>query len=59
MKYNDAIKRVSREYLADAVRFIKIAAEKDDQNTKKKDAALEIATDRIRAVIALMQGEDE
>ena len=39
MKYHDAIKQVSIEYLADAVRFIKIAADKDDPNTTKKDAA--------------------
>ena len=59
MKYHDAIKQVSGEYLADAVRFINVAANKDDTNTSKKDAALELATDRIKAVIALLKGEDE
>ena len=59
MKYNEAIKRVSREYLADAVRFINIAAETDDQNELKKSSALELATDRIDAVIALLKGDEE
>ena len=59
MKYHDAIKQVSIEYLAGAVRFIKIAADKDDPNTTKKDAALKLATDRIDAVIALLKGDEE
>lgn len=59
MKYHDAIQRVSVEYLYDAVRFINIAANQDDPNAQKKASALEIATDRIQAVIALLKGEDE
>ena len=59
MKYNEAIKRVSIEYLADAVRFIDIAAETDDQGELKKSSALELATDRIDAVIALLKGDEE
>ena len=59
MKYHDAIKQVSIEYLAGAVRFIKIAADNDDQNTTKKDAALKLATGRIDAVLALLKGGDE
>jgi hypothetical protein len=59
MKYHDAIKRVSGEYLADAVRFINIAANQDDQNAPKKASALKLATDRIQAVIALLKGGDE
>ena len=59
MKCHDAINRVSLEYLADAVRFIAIAADIDDPNEPKKEAALNIATDRINAVIALLKGEEE
>lgn len=59
MKYNDAIKRVSGEYLADAVRFIKIAADKNYLNEPKKTSALDLATDRIQAVIALLNGGEE
>ena len=59
MKYHDAIKQVSIEYLADAVRFINIAAETGDQNELKKSSALELATDRIDAVIALLKGDEE
>ena len=59
MRHHDAIKRVSLEYLEDAVRFINIAADTDDQNELKKSSALELATDRIDAVIALLKGDEE
>ena len=59
MKYHEAIQRVSGEYLSDAVRFINIASDTDDQNEPKKSSALELATDRIQAVIALLKGDDE
>ena len=64
MKYNDAIKRVSLEYLADVERFINIAlvapSKYDlDKATAEIDAACRLATNRIQAVIALLKGEDE
>ena len=64
MKYHDAIKRVSIEYLADAERFINIAlvapSKYDlDKATAEIDAACGLATNRIQAVIALLKGEDE
>ena len=59
MKHKDAIKRVSLEYLADAERFINIAGDIKDANEPKKEAALNLATDRIQAVIALLTGEDK
>ena len=64
MKYNDAIKRVSLEYLADAKRFISIALVASAQDDLDKaaveiEAATSLATDRIQAVIALLKGDDE
>ena len=64
MKYHEAIKRVSLEYLADAERFISIAlvasAQDDlDKAAVETEAATSLATDRIRAVIALLKGDDE
>ena len=64
MKYNDAIKRVSLEYLADAKRFISIALVASAQDDLDKaaveiEAATGLATDRIQAVIALLKGDDE
>ena len=64
MKYNDAIKRVSLEYLADAKRFISIAlvasAQDDlDKAAVETEAATSLATERIQAVIALLKGDDE
>ena len=64
MKYNDAIKRVSLEYLGEVERFINIAVVAPSKYDLVKamaeiDAASRLATNRIQAVIALLKWEYE